>query len=58
VPVDPTNDLSKLVTEHKYEEALQPYKDDASIVYWICSQVNLSHISRVLRNSSLFYVSY
>jgi hypothetical protein len=27
VPVDPTNDLSKLVTEHKYEEALWPYKD-------------------------------
>jgi enhancer of mRNA-decapping protein 4 len=60
VPVDPTNELSKLVTEHKYEKAFTTalQRCDAFIVYWLYSQVNLSHISRVLRNSSLFYVSY
>ena len=60
MPIDPTNELSKLVTEHKYEEAFTAalQRCDASIVYWLCSQVHLSHRSRVLRNSSLFYVSY
>ncbi|KFK38665.1 hypothetical protein AALP_AA3G144100 [Arabis alpina] len=42
-PMDPTTELSRLISEHKYEEsftsALQ--RSDVSIVSWLCSQVDL-----------------
>ncbi|XP_019096367.1 PREDICTED: enhancer of mRNA-decapping protein 4-like [Camelina sativa] len=43
VPMDPTAELSRLISERKYEEsftsALQ--RSDVSIVSWLCSQVDL-----------------
>ncbi|CAE5967099.1 unnamed protein product [Arabidopsis arenosa] len=42
-PMDPTTELSRLISERKYEEsftsALQ--RSDVSIVSWLCSQVDL-----------------
>ncbi|CAH2053837.1 unnamed protein product [Thlaspi arvense] len=42
-PLDPTTELSRLISERKYEEsftsALQ--RSDVSIVSWLCSQVDL-----------------
>ncbi|XP_059434110.1 protein FAR-RED IMPAIRED RESPONSE 1-like [Corylus avellana] len=41
--VDPTNEFSKLVSQHKYEEAFDAALriSDVSIVYSLCSQVDL-----------------
>lgn len=40
-PPDPTKELSRLVTERKYEEAFTGalHRSDVSIVSWLCSQV-------------------
>ncbi|XVF79510.1 hypothetical protein PTKIN_Ptkin14bG0228800 [Pterospermum kingtungense] len=46
VPMDPTKELSKLLTERKYDEALTMalQRSDLSIVAWLCSQVDLRTI--------------
>ncbi|KAK4752650.1 hypothetical protein SAY87_021448 [Trapa incisa] len=43
VPIDPRNELSRLISEHKYEEAfiLALQRSDVSIVSWLCTQVDL-----------------
>ncbi|KAM3743848.1 hypothetical protein ACB098_06G006400 [Castanea mollissima] len=43
---DPTKELSRLVSEHKYEEAFTAalQRSDVSIVSWLCSQVDLHGI--------------
>ncbi|KAA8527110.1 hypothetical protein F0562_008661 [Nyssa sinensis] len=45
-PLDPTKELSRLVSEHKYEEAFTAglQRSDVSIVSWLCSQVDLQGI--------------
>ncbi|KAK1417977.1 hypothetical protein QVD17_27113 [Tagetes erecta] len=42
-PLDPTKELSRLVYEHKYEEAFTAalQRSDVWIVSWLCSQVDL-----------------
>ncbi|XP_027190509.1 varicose-related protein [Cicer arietinum] len=42
-PVDPTKELARLISERKYEEAFIAalHRSDASIVSWLCSQVDL-----------------
>jgi enhancer of mRNA-decapping protein 4 len=49
--VDPTKELSILVSQHKYEEAfsIAMHQCDASLVNWLCFKVKLS---------ILYYVSY
>ncbi|KAE7997768.1 hypothetical protein FH972_002372 [Carpinus fangiana] len=44
--VDPKFELLKLISQHKYEEAFTAAFRilDVSIVYWLCSQVDLHHI--------------
>ncbi|KAL8469574.1 hypothetical protein ACS0TY_032427 [Phlomoides rotata] len=46
VPPDPTKDLSRLIAEHKYEEAFTAalQRSDVNIVSWLCSQVDLPGI--------------
>ncbi|CAA2997507.1 enhancer of mRNA-decapping 4-like [Olea europaea subsp. europaea] len=41
VPPDPTKELSRLIAEHKYEEAFTAalQRSDVSIVSWLCAQV-------------------
>ncbi|PQQ15946.1 enhancer of mRNA-decapping protein 4 [Prunus yedoensis var. nudiflora] len=43
VPLDPTKELSRLVSERKYEEAFTGalQRSDVTIVSWLCSQVDL-----------------
>ncbi|RDY08653.1 Varicose-related protein, partial [Mucuna pruriens] len=43
VPVDPTQELARLISERKYEEAFigALHRSDVSIVSWLCSQVDL-----------------
>ncbi|CAM8884644.1 unnamed protein product [Rhodiola kirilowii] len=45
-PVDPTKELSRLISEHKYEEAftLALQRSDVTIVSWLCSQVDLQKL--------------
>ncbi|KAG5550933.1 hypothetical protein RHGRI_009378 [Rhododendron griersonianum] len=45
-PWDPTTELSRLISEHKYEEAFNValQRSDVSIVSWLCSQVDLPRI--------------
>ncbi|GMP52043.1 hypothetical protein CsSME_00018018 [Camellia sinensis var. sinensis] len=45
-PLDPTKELSRLISEHKYEEAFTTalQRSDVSIVSWLCSQVDLQGI--------------
>ncbi|PWA97490.1 WD40/YVTN repeat-like-containing domain-containing protein [Artemisia annua] len=45
-PVDPTKELSRMLTEHKYEEAFTAalQRSDLRIVSWLCSQVDLQGI--------------
>ncbi|XP_010534815.2 PREDICTED: enhancer of mRNA-decapping protein 4-like isoform X1 [Tarenaya hassleriana] len=42
-PLDPTTELSRMVSERKYEEAFTSalQRSDVSIVSWLCSQVDL-----------------
>ncbi|KAJ9187109.1 hypothetical protein P3X46_002605 [Hevea brasiliensis] len=44
--LDPTKDLSRLISEHKYDEAftIALQRSDVSIVSWLCSQVDLCGI--------------
>ncbi|KAE8098914.1 hypothetical protein FH972_016942 [Carpinus fangiana] len=46
VPVDPTKELSRLVSERKYDEAFTAalQRSDVTIVSWLCSQVDLRGI--------------
>ncbi|KAM5582770.1 enhancer of mRNA-decapping protein 4 [Rosa sericea] len=46
VPLDPTKELSRLVTERKYEEAFTGalQRSDVGIVSWLCAQVDLHGI--------------
>ncbi|KAL9319963.1 hypothetical protein ACSQ67_011802 [Phaseolus vulgaris] len=43
VPLDPTQELARLISERKYEEAFigALHRSDVSIVSWLCSQVDL-----------------
>lgn len=43
VKIDPTKELSRLVSEHKYEEAfaMALHRCDVAIVSWLCFQVTL-----------------
>ncbi|XP_037495241.1 enhancer of mRNA-decapping protein 4 isoform X2 [Jatropha curcas] len=45
-PFDPTKELSRLITERKFEEAFTValQRSDVSIVSWLCSQVDLQGI--------------
>ncbi|XP_043688476.1 enhancer of mRNA-decapping protein 4-like isoform X2 [Telopea speciosissima] len=45
-PLDPTKELSRLISEHKYEEAFIAalHRSDVSIVSWLCSQVDFRGI--------------
>ncbi|KAF3451917.1 hypothetical protein FNV43_RR08013 [Rhamnella rubrinervis] len=45
-PVDPIKELSRLVAEHKFEEAFTGalHRSDVSLVSWLCSQVDLQRI--------------
>ncbi|XP_057545386.1 enhancer of mRNA-decapping protein 4-like isoform X2 [Amaranthus tricolor] len=45
-PFDPTKELSRLVSENKYEEAFTAalQRSDVSIVSWLCSQVDLQRL--------------
>lgn len=45
-PFDPTKELSRLIAEHKYEEAFTAalQRSDVSIVSWLCSQVDLQRL--------------
>ncbi|CAD5181611.1 unnamed protein product [Musa acuminata subsp. malaccensis] len=45
-PVDPTKELSRLISERKYEEAftMALQRSDVSIVSWLCTQVDLRAI--------------
>ncbi|XP_010676123.2 enhancer of mRNA-decapping protein 4 [Beta vulgaris subsp. vulgaris] len=45
-PFDPTKELSRLISEHKYEEAFTSalQRSDVSIVSWLCSQVDLQRL--------------
>ncbi|XP_022886515.1 enhancer of mRNA-decapping protein 4-like isoform X1 [Olea europaea var. sylvestris] len=46
VPLDPTKELSRLISERKYEDAFTAalQRSDLSIVSWLCSQVDLPGI--------------
>ncbi|KAJ7963498.1 enhancer of mRNA-decapping protein 4-like [Quillaja saponaria] len=46
VPVDPTRDLARLISERKYEEAftIALQRSDVFIVSWLCSQIDLHGI--------------
>ncbi|XP_021740796.1 LOW QUALITY PROTEIN: enhancer of mRNA-decapping protein 4-like [Chenopodium quinoa] len=45
-PFDPTKELSRLISEHKYEEAFTAalQRSDVTIVSWLCSQVDLQRL--------------
>ncbi|XP_043699488.1 enhancer of mRNA-decapping protein 4-like isoform X2 [Telopea speciosissima] len=45
-PLDPTKELSRLISERKFEEAFTAalQRSDVSIVSWLCSQVDLEAI--------------
>ncbi|ONK69327.1 uncharacterized protein A4U43_C05F21690 [Asparagus officinalis] len=45
-PLDPTKELSRLISEHKFGEAftIALQRSDVSIVSWLCSQVDLHTI--------------
>ncbi|KAA8523509.1 hypothetical protein F0562_009932 [Nyssa sinensis] len=45
-PLDPTKELSRMISERKYEEAFTAalQRSDVSIVSWLCSQVDLQGI--------------
>ncbi|CAK9148903.1 unnamed protein product [Ilex paraguariensis] len=45
-PLDPTRELSRLISECKYDEAFTAalHRSDVSIVSWLCSQVDLQRI--------------
>ncbi|KAJ0986941.1 hypothetical protein J5N97_005297 [Dioscorea zingiberensis] len=45
-PIDPTKELTRLISEHKYEEAftLALQRSDVTIVSWLCSQVDVRAI--------------
>lgn len=45
-PLDPTKELSRLISEHKYDKAftIALQRSDVSIVSWLCSQVDLHGI--------------
>ncbi|KAJ6700435.1 ENHANCER OF MRNA-DECAPPING PROTEIN 4 [Salix purpurea] len=45
-PLDPTKELSRLISEQKYEEAFTValHRNDVTIVSWLCSQVDLQGI--------------
>ncbi|GMH14482.1 hypothetical protein Nepgr_016323 [Nepenthes gracilis] len=45
-PFDPMKELSRLISEHKFEEAFTAalQRSDVSIVSWLCSQVDLPGI--------------
>ncbi|KAG7028301.1 Enhancer of mRNA-decapping protein 4 [Cucurbita argyrosperma subsp. argyrosperma] len=46
VPLDPTKELSRMLSERKYEEAFTTalQRSDVNIVSWLCSQVDLRAI--------------
>ncbi|KAK4759696.1 hypothetical protein SAY87_022827 [Trapa incisa] len=46
VKIDPTKELSRLVSEHKYEEAfaMALHRSDVAIVSWLCFQVDLQRV--------------
>lgn len=41
MPLDPTQELARLISERKYEEAFigALHRSDVSIVSWLCTQV-------------------
>ncbi|KAF6142276.1 hypothetical protein GIB67_039983 [Kingdonia uniflora] len=45
-PLDPTKELLRLISERKFEEAFTSalYRNEVSIVSWLCSQVDLPSI--------------
>ena len=52
-PMDPTKELSRLVSERKYAEAFTAalQRSDVSIVSWLCSQVYFMCILSIKLNS-------
>ncbi|XP_078443223.1 enhancer of mRNA-decapping protein 4-like [Wolffia australiana] len=49
VPVDPTKELARLISERKFDEAFTAalQRSDVSIVSWLCSQVDLTMLCSV-----------
>lgn len=49
VPLDPMKELSRLISEHKFDEAftMALQRSDVSIVSWLCSQVDLQGLCRL-----------
>jgi enhancer of mRNA-decapping protein 4 len=49
VPLDPMKELSRLISERKYDEAftMALQRSDVSIVSWLCSQVDLHGLCRL-----------
>ncbi|PKA55835.1 Enhancer of mRNA-decapping protein 4 [Apostasia shenzhenica] len=49
-PLDPTKELTRLISERKFEEAftLALQRSDVSIVSWLCSQVDLRTLSSMV----------
>ncbi|XP_020583906.1 enhancer of mRNA-decapping protein 4-like isoform X2 [Phalaenopsis equestris] len=49
-PLDPTKELSRLISEFKYDEAFTValQRSDVSIVSWLCSQVDLHRICSMM----------
>ncbi|KAG6481784.1 hypothetical protein ZIOFF_058405 [Zingiber officinale] len=56
-PMDPKTELSRLISEHKYEEAftLALQRSDVSIVSWLCMQISRCLVMQTL-SSSVFQV--
>ncbi|KAF0904308.1 hypothetical protein E2562_033277 [Oryza meyeriana var. granulata] len=48
-PLDPVKELSRLISEHKFDEAftMALQRSDVSIVSWLCSQVDLHELCRM-----------
>jgi enhancer of mRNA-decapping protein 4 len=55
VLTDPTKNLLKLLSEHKFEKAFNValQRCGISIVSWLCSQVNLSHLTICTKSNNM-----
>lgn len=54
-PMDPKTELSRLISEHKYEEAFTValQRSDVSIVSWLCMQVCFAITLTLTQNLSI-----
>ncbi|KAG8094406.1 hypothetical protein GUJ93_ZPchr0012g20075 [Zizania palustris] len=49
-PLDPVKEISRLISERKFDEAftMALQRGDVSIVSWLCSQVDLHELCRMI----------